>query len=96
VSRVRLLSGPSHPDDRARSAFRRFAEEFANLSIEVEWRVVLDEVGRVMHARVIFNDAGAWELPPLNLLRMGTVDSIHPSEIEREAFDDAWDTARPI
>jgi hypothetical protein len=52
------------------SAFRRLAEEFANLSIEVEWRVVPDEVGRAMHARVIFN-AGAWELPPLNLHLMG-------------------------
>jgi hypothetical protein len=37
------------------SAFRRLAEEFANLSIEVEWRFVPDEVGRAMHARVIFN-----------------------------------------
>jgi hypothetical protein len=36
------------------SAFRRLAEEFANLAIEVEWRVVPDEVGRAMHARVIF------------------------------------------
>lgn len=96
VSRVRLLSGSTHVDDRARSAFRRFAEEFTNLSIEVEWHVVPDELGRAMHARVIFSDAGAWELPPLNLLLMGTVDSIHPSEIEREAFDDAWDAARPI
>jgi hypothetical protein len=52
------------------SAFRRLAEEFADLSIEVEWRVVPDEVGRAMHARVIFN-AGAWELPPLNLHLMG-------------------------
>jgi hypothetical protein len=38
----------------------------------------------------------AWELPPLNLLLMGTVDWLHPSEIEQGMFDDAWDAARPI
>jgi hypothetical protein len=96
VGRIRLLSGSTHTDDRAKAAFRRFAEEFSNLSIEAEWRAVPDELGRAMHARVIFSDAGAWELPPLNLLLMGTVDSIHPSEIDREAFDEAWDAARPI
>ena len=36
------------------------------------------------------------ELPPLNLLLMGTVDSIHASEIDRARFDDAWSRSESI
>jgi len=45
---------------------------------------------------VIFDDGGAWELPPLNLLLMGTVDSIHASDMDRTRFDEAWRRASPI
>lgn len=90
VTRIRLLSGPAHADDKARRAFGRFVEELENQDIEAQWRVLPDERARTIHARVIFSDAGAWELPPLNSLLMGTVDSIHPSRIDRETFEAAW------
>jgi hypothetical protein len=43
-----------------------------------------------MHARVIFDETGAWEVPPINSLLKGSVDSIHPSQIPREPFETAW------
>lgn len=93
---VRLLSGPTHVDDRARRAFERFAEEMSNVGVEAEWRVMPTDQARVIHVRAIFDDAGAWELPPLNILLMGTVDSIHASRIDRTRFDEAWRGAEPI
>ncbi len=90
VSRIRLLSGPAHADEKARRAFRRFAEEMQNLNIEATWRVLPTELAQPIHARVIFSDAGSWELPPVNLLLMGTVDSIHPSGMDRDPFEAAW------
>jgi hypothetical protein len=51
-----------------------------------------------LHARVLFDTSSAWELPPLNSLLKGTVDSIRPSQIPRSAFEEAWqrDDALPL
>ncbi len=96
VRSVALLSGPIHVDDKARRAFERFAEETKNIGIKAEWRILQADDSRGLHARVIFDDSHAWELPPLNLLLMGTVDSIRASEIERVRFDEAWLRGEPI
>jgi hypothetical protein len=39
---------------------------------------------------VLFDDDTIWELPPLNSLLMGTVDSIRPSAMPRTPFEEAW------
>jgi hypothetical protein len=96
VRAVALLSGPTHVDDKARRAFERFAEEMSNVGIEAEWRILPADEARGLHARAIFDDTGAWELPPLNLLLMGTVDSIRASEIDRTRFEAGWRGAEPI
>jgi hypothetical protein len=90
VRTIRLMSGSANADEKTRRAFRRFAEELSNQGITARWKVLEVERARRMHARVIFSDSGAWELPPLNLLLMGTVDSIHQSAIDRTAFEEAW------
>jgi hypothetical protein len=90
VTDLRLLSGPSNISAKAQRAFERFDAEMAQAATACEWRVLPAELARGIHARVIFDDAGGWELPPLNSLLKGTVDSIHRSSMQRDPFEDAW------
>lgn len=97
VVEVRLLSGPARISDRAKRRFERFAAEFAQRGVHAEWRVLPGDVARELHARVLYDDESIWELPPLNSLLKGTVDSIRPSTIPRDFFEEAWSRpdARP-
>lgn len=98
VTEVLLLSGPANISDRAKSRFHRFSTELAHLGVQSEWRVLPADVARDMHARVLFDEQSTWELPPLNSLLKGTVDSIRPSAIPRSTFEQAWarDDAQPL
>lgn len=98
VDEIRLLSGPAQVTEKVKRAFGSFATELQNNCVHAEWRVLPAEAARAFHARVLFDDVSAWELPPLNSLYKGTVDSIHMSKIPREPFESAWssDEAKPI
>jgi hypothetical protein len=48
------------------------------------------------HRSFIFDDSSTWELPPLNSLYKGTVDSIHRSHIPRDRFESAWMSAQAL
>jgi hypothetical protein len=91
VKRIRLLSGPANINLGVKGAYERFATELEHGGIQVEWRVVPADTARDLHARVLFDDEGGWELPPLNSLYKGTVDSIHSSLIPRARFEEAWE-----
>jgi hypothetical protein len=93
VIEVRLISGPANITDRVKRRFERFSEELGNRGVTAEWRVLPAEVAQGLHARVLYDDESIWELPPLNSLLKGTVDSIRPSGMPRKRFEDAW--ARP-
>ena len=45
---------------------------------------------RSLHARVIADDDETYEVPPVNSLLAGTVDSIRASEMPLDAFEQAW------
>jgi hypothetical protein len=98
VNEIRLLSGPANVTDRVRRAFESFAAEMKGKSVQVEWRILPADVARDIHARVLFDDAAVWELPPLNSLYKGTIDSIHLSKMPRDSFEAAWSSseATPI
>jgi hypothetical protein len=98
VSEVSLLSGPANVTPRVKTRFERFAAELANDGVRAEWRVLPADVAREFHARVLFDEESVWELPPLNSLLKGTVDSIRPSGMPRSLFQDAWqrDDAQPM
>lgn len=98
VSEVSLLSGPANVTTRVKNRFERFAAELANNGVRAEWRVLPTDVAREFHARVLFDEESVWELPPLNSLLKGTVDSIRPSRMPRSIFEDAWqrDDAQPL
>lgn len=91
LTELRLLSGPANLTAKTKGRYERFATELAARGLAVAWRVLPADVARDMHARVIFDDSSAWELPPLNSLLKGTVDSIRPSQIPRSLFDEAWE-----
>jgi hypothetical protein len=93
VTHVRLLSGPANLNERAMRRFEAFKTELAAAGTIAEWHVLPADVARDIHARVIFDADAAWELPPLNSLLKGTVDSIRPSEMPRDAFEEAWSRA---
>jgi hypothetical protein len=86
VVSILLLSGAANVNEQAKRSFQRFATEMASSGIDAEWRIVPDSQARKLHARVIFDDDDAWELPPLNSLLKGTVDSIRRSHIGRSPF----------
>lgn len=96
ISEVRLLSGPANLSPKTKKAFGRFSAELGNKEVIAEWRVVEAEVARGMHARVIADDDEVFELPPLNSVLAGTVDSIRESEIPLDPFEKAWEDATPL
>jgi hypothetical protein len=98
VSEVLLLSGPANITPRVQSRFERFSTELDHTGVRSEWHVLPAEAARDLHARVLFDEESIWELPPLNSLLKGTVDSIRPSGMPRETFEQARarDDARPI
>ena len=90
VNELRLLSGPAHVTDRVKESFERFATELQHDGVNAEWRVLPTDFARQFHARVLFDEESIWELPPLNALLQGTVDSIRPSSMPRTIFEEAW------
>lgn len=89
VREIRLLSGPANVNEKTKRAFERFREEMETW-IRCEWRVLPAATARDLHVRALFDDSAAWELPPLNSLLAGTVDSIRPSHISPDSFEEAW------
>ncbi len=90
VNQLRLLSGPANVSARTKKAFKRFAEELEQRGVQVEWRILPADVARSFHARVIADDDQVFEVPPLNSVLAGTVDSIRRSEIPLDSFEAAW------
>jgi hypothetical protein len=90
VTRLRLLSGPANITERTTRAFGRFRNEMASAGIDCDWRVLPADEARQLHARVIFADNAAWELPPVNTVLTGSVDSIRQSHIPSVPFERAW------
>lgn len=98
VSEVSLLSGPANVTSKVKARFDRFEAELANEGVRAEWRVLPADAAREFHARVLFDEESVWELPPLNSLLKGTVDSIRPSAMPRSIFEEAWqrEDAQPL
>jgi hypothetical protein len=90
VDAVRLLSGPANITSKTKKAYQRFTEELEAKGVAVDWRVLPAEDARALHARVIADDEQTYEVPPLNSVLAGTVDSIRSSEIPLDAFEEAW------
>lgn len=90
VTEVRLLSGPANLTSKTRKAFERFSEELEAQGLECQWRVLPSDRARQLHARVLCDDDETYELPPLNSVLVGAVDSIRASEIPLEPFEEAW------
>jgi hypothetical protein len=94
VNEIRLLSGPANITDKVKRSCESFVAEMQNKGVHVEWRILPADVARDIHARVLFDDAAGWELPPLNSLYKGTVDSIHLSKMPRDSFEAAWSSSQ--
>lgn len=90
VSELRLLSGPANLTAKTKRAFERFSAEFEKHGVVCKWMVLPSQRARELHARVISDDDRVFEVPPLNSVLAGTVDSIRTSEMPMEAFEDAW------
>lgn len=90
IDEIRLLSGPANLTSKTKRAFIRFSTELENRGAVCGWRVLQADHARALHARVIADDDQTYEVPPLNSVLAGTVDSIRHSEIPLETFEDAW------
>jgi hypothetical protein len=91
IASVRLMSGPANLSSKTKRAFERFAQELERRNIDVQWRVLPAEKARTFHARVICDDDETFEVPPLNSVLAGAIDSIRASDMPLETFEDAWD-----
>lgn len=96
VDQIRLLSGPSHVSSKTKRAFDRFANELREKGVLVEWRVLPTDQARLIHARVIADDDQTFEVPPLNSVLAGAVDSIRTSEMPLDAFEGAWQSVDAV
>lgn len=90
IDELRLLSGPANVSSKVKKAFKRFSTELEKHGTVAQWRVLPVERAREIHARVISDDDQTFEVPPLNSVLAGTVDSIRPSEMPLEIFEHAW------
>lgn len=90
VHELRLMSGPAHLTTKTKRAFERFATELENRGVPCDWRVLSADAARAFHARVLTDDSQTFELPPLNSVLAGTVDSIRTSQMPLGAFEKAW------
>ena len=91
VDEVRLLSGPANLSSKTKQAFERFATELEKQGHDAPTGAYFRQIGPGrLHARVISDDDQTFEVPPLNSVLAGTVDSIRASEIPMDAFEDAW------
>jgi hypothetical protein len=90
IDEVRLLSGPANLSSKTKKAFERFATELGRKGATCEWRVLPADRARALHARVISDEDQTFEVPPLNSVLAGTVDSIRASAIPLKTFEDAW------
>ena len=88
--RTQLLSGPANLTSKTKRAFERFCTELETQGATCEWRVLPADRARALHARVIADDDQTYEVPPLNSVLAGTVDSIRSSEMPMGTFADAW------
>lgn len=91
VDAVHLLSGPANVTSKAKKRFERFEAELLARGVEVDWRVLPKEQAQALHARVIADDDEVYEVPPLNSVLKGTVDSIRASEMPLDSFRSAFD-----
>ncbi len=97
VDELRLMSGPANLSSRTKKAFERFSSELGRQGMACDWRVIPAERSRALHPRVIADDSQTFEVPPLNSVLAGAVDSIRASEIPMETFEKAWATeATPL
>lgn len=96
VDSLRLLSGPANITSKTKKAYQRFSDELDAKAVRVEWRVLANENARSLHARVIADDDETYEVPPLNSVLAGTVDSIRASDMPLDAFEEAWETGSPL
>jgi hypothetical protein len=96
IDEVHLLSGPANLSSKAKRAFERFAEELERRGVAADWRVLPADQARALHARVIADDVQTYEVPPLNSVLAGTVDSIRTSDMPLEAFREAWAEGTPL
>lgn len=90
IDAVRLLSGPANLSSKTKKAFERFSKELEKQGAASEWRVLPADRARALHARVISDDDQTFEVPPLNSVLAGTVDSIRASEMPLDPFEEAW------
>ena len=96
IDEVLLLSGPANVSSKAKRAFDRFSEELESRGVAADWRVLPTERARALHARVIADDTQTFEVPPLNSVLAGTVDSIRTSDMPLDAFRQAWSDGVPL
>ena len=90
IDELRLLSGPANLSAKTKKAFERFSTELEKRGVVCQWRVLSTDEARALHARVISDDHQTFEVPPLNSVLAGTVDSIRASEMPMGTFEDAW------
>jgi hypothetical protein len=90
LDELRLLSGPANLSAKTKKAFERFSTELEKRGVVCQWRVLPADEARALHARVISDDHQTFEVPPLNSVLAGTVDSIRASEMPMGTFEDAW------
>jgi hypothetical protein len=96
IDEIQLLSGPANLSSKGKRAFQRFAAELEKRGVAADWRVLPANQARALHARVIADDVQTYEVPPLNSVLAGTVDSIRTSDIPLEAFRAAWADGTPL
>jgi hypothetical protein len=87
---IASLSGPANVNSKAKRSFEKFAAELEASSVPADWRVLPADRARALHGRVIADDQAIYEVPPLNSVLAGTVDSIRTSEIPLDSFTAAY------
>lgn len=68
IKSLRILTSQGMLDSKFGSNYFDLKDEFKNTGVELEVKVMKDEDATVQHERFIFDDKGAYTIPPLNII----------------------------
>jgi|GEM_PF-829782 hypothetical protein len=68
IKSLRILTSQGMLDSKFGSNYLDLKEEFKNTGVELEVKIMKDEDATVQHERFLFDDKGAYTIPPLNII----------------------------
>lgn len=95
IKRIRILSGTEQTTERLKNNFLRFKEELNKKSINIEFRILIDESTKETHDRWMISSNKRFNLPSLNTIYRGQWSEIKETTNEFP-FEKYWSMGKDL